>query len=51
MLYEEILLYNFPSFAEEYEMKKKNKKSLIEHILSNSNSTNIDPEADDDGDE
>jgi len=37
MIYEEILLYHYPAFVEEYENKKKNKTSLIEHILTNAN--------------
>lgn len=33
MIYEEILLYHFPKFAEEYNRKKKMGESLISHIL------------------
>lgn len=48
MLYEEILLYHSKDFYKEYESKKKQKKSLIDHILKNSNKYNIDPDADND---
>ena len=48
LLYEEILLYHNKEFYQEYEKKKKNKESLIDHILKNSNASNIDPEADTD---
>ena len=37
MIYEEILLYHYPEYAEEYEKKKINKLSLIDHILINAN--------------
>jgi hypothetical protein len=47
-LYEEILLYHNKEFCNEYEKKKKERVSLIKHIIDNSNSTNIDPEADND---
>lgn len=48
LLYEEILLYHYKDFYQSYETKKKNKQSLITHILSNSNATLIDPYADND---
>lgn len=48
MLYEEILLYHNKEFYQQYELKKKNNESLIEHILKNSNASNIDPYADND---
>jgi len=48
LLYEEILLYHDKEFCENYEKKKKNKQSLISHILKNSNSKLIDPYADND---
>lgn len=37
MIYEEILLYHYPDFVEEYEIKKSNNKLSIEHILTNDN--------------
>lgn len=46
ILYEEILLYHFPMFKKEYEKKKGQKKSLIDHIVKNSNSMKIDPRTD-----
>jgi hypothetical protein len=48
LLYEEILLYHDKEFCENYEKRKKNKQSLISHILKNSNSKLIDPYADND---
>ena len=50
MLYEEILLYHSKGFYKDYEAKKKDKHSLIDHILKNSNKYNIDPDADNDED-
>lgn len=46
ILYEEILTYNYKEFAKEYEEKRKANKSLISHILVNSNKENRDPNAD-----
>ncbi len=37
MIYEEILLYHFPEFGEEFERKKAAGDSLIKHILENDN--------------
>jgi len=38
MIYEEILLYHFKDFKENYEKNKVAKKNLIEHIINNDNS-------------
>jgi len=38
MIYEEILLYHFKDFKENYEKNKAAKKNLIEHIINNDNS-------------
>ncbi len=46
VLYEQILLYHNKQFYDNFEKKKKNKQSLISHILKNSNSKLIDPETD-----
>lgn len=48
LLYEEILLYHDKEFYQNYEKKKKNRDSLILHILKNSNASLIDPYADTD---
>ena len=48
LLYEEILLYHYKDFYQAYETKKKNRQSLISHILKNSNANLIDPYADND---
>ena len=47
-IYEEILIYHFKDFQEEYERKKRSGESLISHIVKNLNAKIIDPEADDD---
>jgi hypothetical protein len=46
ILYEEALTYNYGDFGEEYEKKRALGKSLIDHILVNSNKNNRDPKAD-----
>ncbi|KAM3136216.1 hypothetical protein pb186bvf_011675 [Paramecium bursaria] len=38
LLYEEILLYHYPEFLQNYEQKKKQGVSLISHIVNNENS-------------
>ena len=38
MLYEEILLYHFPEFKENYTKKLAKKESVISHIIKNDNS-------------
>lgn len=43
-------MYHSKEFQEKYETKKKNKQSLITHILHNSNASLIDPYADNDDD-
>ena len=47
-IYEEILIYHFKDFQEEYEKKKRAGDSLISHIVGNLNAKIIDPDADDD---
>ncbi|CAK62258.1 unnamed protein product (macronuclear) [Paramecium tetraurelia] len=47
-IYEEILVYHFKDFKDEYETKKRNSSSIINHIIKNENSKIIDPDADDD---
>lgn len=44
------MLYHNKEFYENYELKKKNRQSLIGHIVNNSNATLIDPYADNDDD-
>ncbi|CAD8088310.1 unnamed protein product [Paramecium sonneborni] len=48
MLYEEILLYHFSEFRNQYFQKLQNGQSLINHIINNENARIIDPNADDD---
>jgi hypothetical protein len=38
LLYEEILLYHYPEFKAEYEIKKQKGQNLISHIVNNENS-------------
>jgi hypothetical protein len=38
LIYEEILLYHFKDFYSEYEKKLKLGQSLIDHVVTNSNS-------------
>lgn len=46
MIYEEILLYHYKDFVEEYETKKKKGVSIIEHIINNSNKNIKDNDSD-----
>lgn len=46
MIYEEILLYHFTEYAEDYEKKKKKNISLVEHIINNSNKNIKDNDSD-----
>ncbi|CAD8065443.1 unnamed protein product [Paramecium primaurelia] len=48
MLYEEILLYHFSEFRNQYFQKLQSGQSLISHIVNNENARIIDPNADDD---
>ncbi|CAD8074984.1 unnamed protein product [Paramecium primaurelia] len=48
MLYEEILLYHFSEFRNQYFQKIQQGQSLISHIVNNENARIIDPNADDD---
>ncbi|CAD8075158.1 unnamed protein product [Paramecium sonneborni] len=48
MLYEEILLYHFSEFRNQYFQKLQTGQSLISHIINNDNARIIDPNADDD---
>jgi len=43
LVYEEILLYHFPDFKKHYMENIKNNKSVINHIVSNSNKDIKDP--------
>jgi len=38
LIYEEILLYHYPSFRENYSNKLSSGKSLISHVVNNENS-------------
>jgi len=38
MIYEEILLYHYKDFKENYEKNKAAKRNLIQHIINNDNS-------------
>lgn len=42
------MIYHFKEFKDEYETKKRNSSSIINHIIKNENSKIIDPDADDD---
>jgi len=37
MIYEEILMYHYPEFKQEYEKKTKSDENPIKHILVNDN--------------
>ena len=51
LVYEEILLYHFPSFKASYLDKLDQRSSITSHILNNSNAKVMDPSTDNDYDD
>ena len=50
LVYEEILLYHYPQFENDYKTKINFNQSICQHIINNSNKDIIDLESDDDDD-
>lgn len=51
MLYEEVVCYNFPEFADKFSSNSKEGKSNIADILNNDNKFQVCSDESDDGDD